>query len=261
MVLYPLMVLPNRGHTYFFKFIFTLLTIFNQRVITRISHKLNLVTTVKTTPREILYQTYFNVIDMLRFATKFKKVYIERTDGEVFKKMASDTLNHVVFGIHTGAFELMHMSLSNNTKPTYVLTASLGKWVDPLVMSLRKHPNTFYIQPEEYPQYHKKIITEPCIVAVLIDQSKSEIRNCAKIDDLRIPLFSQLIHTLYQKDFKVSSIETYPIGPMSHRVSIAHSFKPNTKQSLGNFIESEVQRIFKRNPTEWIWHYPIREFF
>ncbi len=261
MFLYPLLVLPNWVHIYIFRIIYILLPKINPRVITRIKFKLHLTPSVKCSPKLILSQTYFNVIAMLRFTTKFKKVNVERDTVNAFQEMASDTQHHVVFGIHSGAFELMHMSLSNDIKPTYVLTASLGKRIDPIVLSLRKQPNTFYIQPEEYSKYHKKILSEPCIVALLIDQSKADIKNCATIDDLRVPLFSQLVHTLYHKNFKVSSIESHAENSMNHRVSIGKSLESDSNQTLDDFIESEVKRMINSNPTQWVWHYPIRESF
>ncbi len=261
MLLYPILILPNWVHDWIFKILFFLLPLINSRVIIRINSKLNLVQNIKCDSKMILRDTYSNVISMLRFTTKFRKVTVEKGTKNTFQKLTSDSKYHVVFGIHSGAFELMHMVLSNNTKPTYVLTASLGKWIDPLILLLRRHPNTFYVKPDEYSLYHKRIISEPCIVAVLIDQSISPIKSCATIDDLSIPLFTQLVHKLYNKNFNVSSIECLSLDPMNHKVSIGNTFNSSNNQSLDDFIESEVTRIIEINPTQWIWHYPIREFF
>ncbi|MGL1903838.1 MAG: hypothetical protein OCC49_17000 [Fibrobacterales bacterium] len=239
--------------------IIRLLFVFKQslfpRVVQRIQYRISRVPGLKPDLWNIFRNSWFNTIAMTRHALNPRSVAIDfftKNDNTLL----SDNQNHIVFGIHSGAFELMHLALAHANKPVYVITEMVqNPLIHDLVAAIRGRRNLYHLTPEQFVKEYRTIVSRPSIVALVIDQGRGSPSGSVCIEQLEVPYFAKLIHRLHNKGFLVHSISTVPQTVKRHSL-IIKSFNVNLHKSLVVFVEGTIKKTIVMNPNQWIWHYP-----
>ncbi len=209
----------------------------------------------------IFRNSWFNTIAMTRYALNQRSLFIDIIKTQSVESLFLDTQSHVVFGIHSGAFELMHLCLANPHKPVYVITEVVhNKIVNHCVGQLRSREkrsreNLVHLTPEQFVQSYKTIISTPSIVALVIDQGRGEPSGSVCIEQLDVPYFGKLIYRLHNKGFVPHAIRTVPQTVNRHSIFL-DTYTGAAGDVLVNYVEESIVKTIVRNPHQWIWHYP-----
>jgi len=210
---------------------------------------------LQISPKIVYKNLFLNGLASLRFLQN-KKVWMKFENLDLIQDEIDK--NPVVFAsIHLGAFEMLHRSLGHLTtnKINLIVSEFENVKLDELLTSLRETQNIRITKDYDVSKILKNAIRGKEILAVMLDQSKSEGENFKILGDY-VPLFLDLPLTANRLGATLVLFITFRKNN-KHIVRFERVYAPKSeidKQEIAKMLESWILK----HPEQWTWNYGFK---